>query len=378
MKIKLTKVLALLVVLLSIKSVQAQVTNSSTYDLQFANPVVDNGSFCVDVQIKGADGAADFVIGSHTIWFLFNENSINNPVYTGQEFQGSVFNGNPTPFTATACPIAPGVNLPPYSNTNYSSAGGEANFTTTLSSFVPGFECPIISSDWVTMANVCFEIVDETQTTELSFSTSFTAINNGTDNPSDQNVANVLGTYDELPVNGSGGGGDDVSAGTPSVSSNLVCFGDDVTFATTGYSVSANNGYIGLGISTNSSETDPGTAQFISPSPYEGETITYTNDGSLPDNTELYLYAFVGEGVPFSFNPTATDIQGTTAFVLLEDIVVNDGEAVSYTCGSTEGTGDVEISVDGGLPSYDNNETFTVAVTGATYTGPATVSNEGT
>ncbi|MGB0839364.1 MAG: hypothetical protein ACPGXL_04445, partial [Chitinophagales bacterium] len=168
-----------LFLLVSYVMVYGQVTNPSTFDLQFANGTVacdNSNSFCVDVQIKAASGAPDFAAGSHTIWMTYNKDGINSPNYTASNFSPN-----------TVCSNGVGGTYSPYTSTNFSfselGAMGEGNFTTQLGSFIAGSACPVVSDTWVTMGTLCFNIVDDQETTNLAFVSSFTLINQSDDQP---------------------------------------------------------------------------------------------------------------------------------------------------------------------------------------------------
>lgn len=160
-------------------SVMAQVTNPSSFDLQFANPNVSctSGLFCTDVQIKASDGAPNLAFGSHTIGFSYNAAAINSPVYTASSFNPSVI-----------CTGPGGFMYNPYLSTSfsYSEIGipALANLTTNLNFFIPGFECPLITQTWATMGQVCFTVADPTAPADLSFDTSLTIANLSTNIPS--------------------------------------------------------------------------------------------------------------------------------------------------------------------------------------------------
>ncbi len=163
-----------LILLLSSQIVNAQISDPSSFDLQFTNPVFNsNNTLCVDIQIKATEGSPDLAIGSHTIWFNYNLLGLSNPVYTPFDF-----------YEETECIITETTFYSPYSTTNFSYSEldevtyiGEANFTSSLAGFITGFECPVISSEWITMGEVCFEILDVTQSSGLNFDYDFTLCN---------------------------------------------------------------------------------------------------------------------------------------------------------------------------------------------------------
>ena len=157
--------------------------------MQFANLSTNcNGvsQLCADIQIKAAAGASDFVIGSHTVGFSYALNAINHPVYMPESFDTSV-----------VCIGAGGFTYKPFQFIAFSfsedgSNNGLANFTTTLQFYIPGFECPIVSTDWSTMGHVCFDIVDETAATNLTFDPTLTTLNIGSNAATPQHAAGQL------------------------------------------------------------------------------------------------------------------------------------------------------------------------------------------
>lgn len=170
-----------LVALLNNKA-QAQVSDpsaASTYDLQFTSPTRSCNTLCSQIQVKAAAGAADLAFGSHTIGFSYNAAAISQPSYTASSFNST-----------TVCSGPGGFNYSPYSTTNfsYSEIGipAEANITTTLSFFIPGFQCPLIEQDWITMGEVCFTIVDDSQNIDLHFDSDLTLANKADNQPSHQ------------------------------------------------------------------------------------------------------------------------------------------------------------------------------------------------
>lgn len=188
----------------TIEEAESAVNNPASYDLQFANvqKSCDNESpFCVDIQIKGAADAPNFAVGSHTIWVKYNKGAINNPSYTAANF----FNLTASGGGATECEIAPDNTYQPYFMTatdlDESGATGDWNVTTIMnqSGFVCDAECPIVTDkEWVSFGTICFDVVDGAQTSDLSFDTTFTTINQSNDEP--QHTANNLGTLNVAPA----------------------------------------------------------------------------------------------------------------------------------------------------------------------------------
>lgn len=137
----------------------------STYDLQFANESVNctENQFCTILQIKSSDSDS-MAFGSHTVFFEYNTNSINHPVYTALHYSN---NETCTPFGTS-----------PYTAAAFGSdtLSGEANVTTLMT--FPNMGCPVItSSEWTTMGTLCFDIINPFQSSNLVFNQSLTIFN---------------------------------------------------------------------------------------------------------------------------------------------------------------------------------------------------------
>ena len=178
----------------------AQSAGPVKYDLRFGNSVVKQNTepamFCTDIQIRAAEADETFAIGSHTVWFNYNNHCIINPVYTGLNF---------TP--ETECDVNGSLKYNPYLKTSFSfyefENEGNANFTTLLDNFFDNYECPIVTDTWFKMGQVCFEIADATQNTNLYFDETLTVLNLSDDTPEhNQNVLNTLDlTLSDLILN---------------------------------------------------------------------------------------------------------------------------------------------------------------------------------
>lgn len=169
--------------LLPAVSVWAQVNNPSTYDLQFANGSYNCNTqqYRIDIQIKAAAGAGQFALGSHTIVFNYSTASLHDPTY------------QPINFHPTAPPcIGPGsFQYQSFQSQGFSFSeigGGLANLTTNLNFYFPGYECPIVAQDWITMGTVYFSVINSTLDPGLAFNTDLTAINISTNAPSPQHI----------------------------------------------------------------------------------------------------------------------------------------------------------------------------------------------
>ncbi|OWY23685.1 hypothetical protein C7N43_31880, partial [Sphingobacteriales bacterium UPWRP_1] len=363
-------VFATAVMMLSSLSSNAQITNPSTYDLRFLSAggggggCGSGGSFCVEIQIKAANGAPNFAVGSHTVWFNYNKSVISNPVYTSSNFNAS-----------TQCSIAGVVNYNPYLSTafNYSEAGteGEANFTTLLNAFTAGFECPVVTSTtWVTMGTVCFDVLNSSGDPGLYFNPQFTLLNMSNNQP--QHNPGTWATLNTLPSGGS-------SPGTATFSSPYVCVGETINFAATGSSAGSGY-YTGLIVSDNATISSPNG--FIIATKYLQVASTTAsafngppNGTGFPTNTPLFVYSFtgVGSGPNVQIDPSCFAISPAAGpFIILQTINTNTS---SYSCLGS-GSATLNLVAAGGMPAYNNpTEKFTVTVQNAIYAGPAQVSN---
>ncbi len=191
--IKLTLLYLLSVVSQSFSPIVAQENVIATYDLSFDTPLINNGQFCTNILIKAAEGAPDFAIAAHTIWIKYNYNCIQ----LNQETAYSSINFNET----SECVIVDGVfsqypfDTPAFGADNTT---GDCNITTlTANGQAEGYECPIVnSSDFIAMGTLCFDIIDATQTTQLSFDPNFSIIN-----LSDNTPEHLQGSFGILDVN---------------------------------------------------------------------------------------------------------------------------------------------------------------------------------
>ena len=371
MRIRFTMaVVATCLLMMTVLQIQAAVTDPSTYDLQFANLSTGCGgtgsTVCADIQIKAAQGADDFVIGSHTVWFNFNTNSVTNPTYTAVSFDTTVVCQLPDPLDP----------YKPYETFAFTAdaSSGDANFTTLLDGFFNGYECPVISQDWMTMGTVCFDVVSASETMGLTFDTGFTLFNDGNNDPG--HTAGTLGSMDVLPPV--------LSAGNLSVSNTTLCRNESSTISVSNYTY-ANGGYLAFFASPSNNITD--AASFNTATKYNiviGDSYTYTNDGNIyPNNTELYFYSFTGFGTPgdgtFPYSENCLDISSPVGpFVSLSQVKISNGGY--QNCDASAGTAELVLAPYGGMPKYDSNETFTVSVTGTTpaYSGPTSVSDSAT
>ena len=370
MKISFT-LAAFLTAILILTSIiaNAQVTNPSTYDLQFGNPSYDcsAGTFCTDIQIKAADGANDFVIGSHTVYLNYDKATVTNAIYTPMGLD-----------TSLVCVVVEGVlDYKPYNilevTPNENGEQGELSINLFLESFFANFECPVISSEWLLMGSVCFEVLDANSSISLSIDPSFTAFNDGTNNP--EHTQGSLGSLDVIPASLAGS----LDAGTPSFDNTNVCFGESINFSVTDPQIGDGN-YIGIAVSpennlSNATDFANATKYFLQ----ANTTASATNDidgTGMPTNTPLYFYSFIGEGNPadLQMSINCSDInKAAEPFYILEEIEIG---ASDYAC-TGDGTALLNLAAIGGMPALDVIEEYSISASGgATYTGGGVGDNE--
>ncbi len=150
--------------------VYAQPTvNQSTFDLRFAEQTVNceaaTPTFCTSIQIKSAEEGESFRIGSHTVFFHYSNLAIQSPTYTSSNFD----NENACISNQLAAYQTPVFNFD--ANTS------EANFTTIAQQGFTEQLCPLVTDEWIEMGKVCFEVVDDSQITNLQFNANFTTVN---------------------------------------------------------------------------------------------------------------------------------------------------------------------------------------------------------
>lgn len=155
-------------VLFQVQKTQAQ-ADSSKYDLQFGNPTYTQTppTFCTTLQIRATNGYQDFGIGSHTFFFSYNRNAINNPTYTSINFSNTNLCFN---------------NIAPYDIANFVADinTGEANVSTLMNQ--PPNACPIITqNEWTDIGEVCFEVFNTFLPLNLIFDTAYTDCNTSSD-----------------------------------------------------------------------------------------------------------------------------------------------------------------------------------------------------
>ncbi len=166
-------------------------------------------------------------------------------------------------------------------------------------------------------------------------------------------------------------------AGSINISSNFVCWGDEITFFTEDFLLGdPTAGYVGIGVSPVSDALYPPSCYAL----YEGDEVVYMNEESvdLPKNIELYAYSFIGVGEAFNYDVFCFDFSAASApFVLLQPLTIN-GSNLPNVINNGNGTSTVLMQLSGGLPAFDDNEQYTVTTYGTNYTGNNTVADNTT
>jgi len=157
----------------------------SLYDLRFANPDLQCQAhqLCINLDIKATNLTESFAIGSHSIIFSFNKNIINNPIYTSYLFN----------YTDSCIGGVIGAYLLP--SFSYDPNTGEGNLTTVMQ--VPNFGCPLVTSNWATMGQFCFDVIAYNQDIALQINPNLTLFNLNTDQPA--HLLNSLQTINVSP-----------------------------------------------------------------------------------------------------------------------------------------------------------------------------------
>lgn len=158
----------------------SQLTFAGVVDVRFTDATLNGNNYCVTVQVKAQD--ISFEIGSATVFFSYNTAALQNPTAT------------PLRFSETdLCAVGGSTSF--YRNSfNYLETGpvGEGNYAILL--LAPNQGCPTINNtDWVDVAQYCFEVVNASIPANLEFSTKYTAFNT-VDNSGDQHTLGELGS----------------------------------------------------------------------------------------------------------------------------------------------------------------------------------------
>ncbi|OWY21413.1 T9SS C-terminal target domain-containing protein [Sphingobacteriales bacterium UPWRP_1] len=142
----------------------AQLSFAGVVDVRFANGTLSDNSYCVTVQVKAQD--ISFEIGSATVFFTYNTAALRNPAAT------------PIKFSETdLCALSGTTSFYRNSFTSLETGElGEGNYAILL--LAPNQGCPTITNtEWVDVAQFCFEVVDASAPANLAFTTKYTAFN---------------------------------------------------------------------------------------------------------------------------------------------------------------------------------------------------------
>ncbi len=182
-----------------------------TLELRFstAKPCEEGGLYCANVQLKVLEFGETVNIGTSGIFFEYNASALEYVSYTSINFDPE---GNCIPFEGA-----------PAAWDEHGFDGSEpGKFNIVLSLEFSDFSCPTIGAEWVDVGEVCFNVLDATETTELAFSPDPTLTSFNT-NDNDGILVDVdrdnYGNVDELPT----GGADGVNPPVISAASTELC-----------------------------------------------------------------------------------------------------------------------------------------------------------
>ncbi|QQS28842.1 MAG: T9SS type A sorting domain-containing protein [Sphingobacteriales bacterium] len=155
-----------------------QLSFAGVVDVRFTDATLNDNTYCVTVQVKAQD--IGFEIGSATVFFSYNTAALSNPTAT------------PLRFSETdLCAVGGSTSF--YRNSfNYLETGpvGEGNYAILLLAANQG--CPTINNtEWVDVAQYCFDVVNASIPVNLEFNTVYTAFNT-VDNSGDQHTLGDL------------------------------------------------------------------------------------------------------------------------------------------------------------------------------------------
>ncbi len=173
----------------------ASSANAQTCDLRFATSLECGTSvYCANVQITSQSDA--FKIGTSSIFFYYNEAGLSFKEYASLNYDG------------TANCIA-GVAPAWLEQQAYTLEPGLVNITLTLTN--NEFSCPEVdASTWIDVAQVCFDITDDNQTSNLSYSIENTNFNSNDPNNGTNPIAK--GNFNGIDETLACAGGDDSTA----------------------------------------------------------------------------------------------------------------------------------------------------------------------
>jgi hypothetical protein len=168
----------------------AMLLNSSAFagivDVRFTNPSTSGSNFCVNVQVKAQD--IPFELGSATVFFSYNTAAIRNPQHTPLNF-------NELNTCAGSGSVAPYKNS---FNALESSTVGEGNYAILL--MYPNQGCPTVQSEWIDVAQFCFDVVDATASKDLAFNGQYTAFNTVANNGDQLSIGTLSGLDGSVAV----------------------------------------------------------------------------------------------------------------------------------------------------------------------------------
>mgnify|MGYP003867858939 CR=1 FL=1 len=170
-----------------------------TLQLRFLTeaPCSGGGLYCATIQIKVIESGEETTIGTSGIFFEYNADALSYASYTSIHFDGS----------DSCIPLDGFVAWDPHGFDP--TEPGKFNLVLNLQGNASAFSCPTITStEWVDVGVVCFDVLDATETTDLTFApeASLTSFNTSDNDGSMIDVdRDNMGNVNEMPLGGSGG-----------------------------------------------------------------------------------------------------------------------------------------------------------------------------
>lgn len=156
-------------------------------DVRFANSSYEGDSYCVTVQVKAQD--ISFEIGSATVFFDYNTEALRNPSASPITFSES----NDCAFGGTAAVYKNSFN------SLETGTKGEGNYAILLE--VPDQGCPTVSNtEWIDVAQFCFEVVDASVSADLEINAQYTAFNTVANNGEQHTLGELGAVFQAVDV----------------------------------------------------------------------------------------------------------------------------------------------------------------------------------
>jgi len=159
----------------------------SSLELQFATDLqCETSTYCATLQVRIGEMGQTANLGSSSILFHYNEDALAFQSYNSLHFNGS---DNCILDILTAWDLH---------GTDGASAG-VFSLTMNLNAFLeeatPQYSCPTIGNDWVDIGEICFEITNNTLTSNLAFSDNPNLVSFNNYHPNDGTNSIAEGTF---------------------------------------------------------------------------------------------------------------------------------------------------------------------------------------